>query len=902
VADRSVVVRLRAEIAEFRRQMGEAADVVEKNRQSVDTLSNQAGLMGAAMVAGALVSVRAWANFDEAMSHVESATHSTTQTMDALTQAALEAGKTTKFSATEAAGGIEELAKAGVAAEDIIGGGLTGALNLAAAGGLAVEESAEIAATALKTFGLEGSQVEHVADLMAAGAGKAQGSVHQLGMALKQSALVANSTGLTIEETSAALASFASAGLLGSDAGTSFKSMLQRLTPQSQEAQKAMDALGISAYDSQGQFIGLGKFAGNLQDSLKGLTDEQRNSALATIFGSDAVRAANVLYNEGAAGVARWTDAVNDTGYAAETARLRLDNLKGDLTTLKGAFENAMIGMGSTSDSTLRGMVQNLTEVIRQFSELPGEVQGATLAFVGAGGLVLLGVAGLGKLTVAINNTRVALRALEISGRAAGAAVGAIGLAVAAGAFAFAKWAEDAAKARQKTEEFLDTLDEVGNQTDATVRKLTDNLSNEKLGRSFGEWVMGDDPTSALEFARKIGVGFKDMTGYILEDADAIKKVNAALQEYEARSGNQGKGGNGTGVAKSTAEDQTARFTELLGRERDALTEAERAAALKGQANEELGVTEESAAAAADKVTVAMQEQAVTMAELLEMQREMAGEVLSVRDAENQFEASVDAAAQALADNGATLDVTTEKGRANRSALDDIAESGWDLVESMEANGSTQEELQGTMQATRDRFIEAAIQFGMTGDEAAALADQFKLIPKDVKTTATIDAAQARDVAAEMRAKYDGLGRPINTVMSLSLNSSAFDRALSDRQAALAAAGGNGGGGFASGGWTGDMSPTRVAGVVHGREFVVKAGPASTHRAELEAMNAGRYAAAPSMGPVSSSSSGGTVVSLEGTTVVLQVGEREFTGYVAGVADARVVAGIRTATSGRGTR
>jgi hypothetical protein len=445
---------------------------------------------------------------------------------------------------------------------------------------------------------------------------------------------------------------------------------------------------------------------------------------------------------------------------------------------------------------------------------------------------------------------------------------------------------------RQKTEEFLDTLDEAGNQTDQTLKKITKDLSDEKLGRSFGEWVTGQDPTSALEFARKIGVGFKDMTGYILEDADAIRKVNDALKEYQERSGNQGKGGNGTGVAKSTAEDQTARFTELLGREREALTEAEKAAALKAQADEELGVASESAAAASDKVTVAMQEQAITMAELLELQREMAGVVLSVRDAENAFEASIDAASQALTDNGATLDVTTDKGRANRSALDDIAESGWELVESMEANGATQEELQAAMQSTRDRFIEAATQFGLTGDEAAALADQLKLIPKDVNTTAKLSAEQARATADEMRAKYDGLGRPINTVMSLSLNAGAFDRALSDRQAALAAAGGNGGGGFASGGWTGNMDPSKVAGVVHGREFVVKAGPASQHRAELEAMNAGRYAAAPASGPAVVAAAGVSgPMEIVGT---LDLGNG-LVGMIRGVARQEAVGAVRTA-------
>ena len=170
--------------------------------------------------------------------------------MDLLREASIEAGKRTVFSATEAAGAVEELAKAGIATADILAGGLNGALDLAAAGGLDVAEAAGIAAIALKQFNLAGDQMPHVADLMAAGAGKAMGSVSDLGMALRQAGQVANMTGLTIEETTAGLSAFASAGLLGSDAGTSFKAMLQRLTPQSAEAQGKMDELGISAYDA----------------------------------------------------------------------------------------------------------------------------------------------------------------------------------------------------------------------------------------------------------------------------------------------------------------------------------------------------------------------------------------------------------------------------------------------------------------------------------------------------------------------------------------------------------------------------------------------------------------------------------------------------------------------------
>jgi len=183
-------------------------------------------------------------------------------------------------------------------------------------------------------FELKGSDVSHVADLLAAGAGKAQGSVDDMGMALKQSALVAKQTGLSIEDTTGALAQFASAGLLGSDAGTSFKTMLQRLTPQSDEAADLMNQLGLNAYDASGQFIGLEAYAGKLRDGLSRLTPEARNAALATLFGSDAVRAAAVLYEGGAEGVRKWREAVDDSGFAAAQAAILMDNLAGDVEQL----------------------------------------------------------------------------------------------------------------------------------------------------------------------------------------------------------------------------------------------------------------------------------------------------------------------------------------------------------------------------------------------------------------------------------------------------------------------------------------------------------------------------------------------------------------------------------------
>ena len=96
--------------------------------------------------------------------------------------------------------------------------------------------------------------------------------------------------------------------------------MLQSLTPSSKQARDEMAGLGISAYDAGGNFVGLAKFAKSLHDGLKDLSAEQRNASLKIIFGSDAVRAASVLYEQGAKGIQNWIDKTNDAGNAARTA------------------------------------------------------------------------------------------------------------------------------------------------------------------------------------------------------------------------------------------------------------------------------------------------------------------------------------------------------------------------------------------------------------------------------------------------------------------------------------------------------------------------------------------------------------------------------------------------------
>lgn len=439
MAERSVSYSFRADISDFRAKVAamgsavsdlgqqladsqESADGFFEGMQAVEDIGAKLGATaGSAFAASAFAA----ANFEESLSAVRAATGETAGGMEALREAALDAGQATVFSATEAAGAIENLAKAGVSTQDILGGGLDGALDLAAAGSLEVADAAEAAASAMTQFGLSGQDVPHIADLLAAGAGKAQGEVSDLAMALNQSGLVAAQTGLSIEETTGALAAFASAGLTGSDAGTSFKTMLQALTPTSKEARELIEELGISAYDTQGNFVGLTEFAASLQAGLADLSVEQQNAALKTIFGSDAVRAAAVIYEQGAAGIQQWISNVDDAGYAAEQAALRTDNLKGDIDELKGALETLLISTGDGQQGFLRSATQSATDFVNVLNGLPDEVQDAAGSLLGltavVGGAAFFGP----KVVAGIAATRAQLALLPaVAGRAQAAMLG----------------------------------------------------------------------------------------------------------------------------------------------------------------------------------------------------------------------------------------------------------------------------------------------------------------------------------------------------------------------------------------------------------------------------------------------------------------------------------------------
>ncbi|MEV8372479.1 phage tail tape measure protein [Kribbella sp. NPDC056861] len=754
MGDRTVSVKLTLRnegfVAGLRQASSQAKDFTnsvqqgaQKNKGSLDTMARSFAGVGLAAGAVGVLAVKHFADFDQAMSKVRASTHETAGNMQALRDAALDAGAKTTFSATQAATAIENLAKAGVSTKDILGGGLKGALDLAAAGSLQVGDAAEIAATAMTQFGLAGKDVPHIADLLAAAAGKAQGEVSDMAMALKQGGLVAAQMGLSIEETTGTLAAFASAGLIGSDAGTSLKTMLLALANPSGKAAQTLEDLGIAAYDATGNFVGLAPLAEQLKTKLGGLSQQQRDAALATIFGSDAIRAASVLYKNGAGGIADWTAKVNDQGYAAETAALKTDNLKGDLERLGGAFDTALIKLGEGANGPLRSLVQSADDAVSALADLPSWVQQGALALTGllaAGGL---GAAGLIKGVQAASDLRGALQKLDGVSKGLKFGLGGLGLALTTAAVVFGAFAKQSADSKRKVQEFQDTLDQT---TGAITGNTRAYVSNELAQKGLSEK------------AKSFGLSLSSVTDAALGNQSALDSIVGTLTKVADANVIAGSGAK-SGVSRFNEQGEAANalIKELTGMN-GSLTEAQKLQKYAAEGATENKSAQELQAEAVKKANEAFQAQAQSLQDVITKMHAASGAALDLAGSQIAVEAAIDKASEAIKENGKTHDITNEKGRANKTALLDIADAANKQTDAMLKAGKGNATVAATATTVQASFVKLATQMGYTVPQAKAMAKSLIDIP-NVTREAKLKANKA-DLDAKLAAAQKALANP----------------------------------------------------------------------------------------------------------------------------------------------
>lgn len=353
---------------------------------------------------GAATSVAA--NFDDAMSQVQGALGGASEDMDGLRDLALQLGADTVFSATESAQAMVELAKGGLTEAQIKGGALAASMDLAAAGQLNLADAAATTVQMMGSFGLGAGDATRIANALAGAANASSADVSDLTQAMSQCSAQASLAGWSLEDTAAALALFADHGVKGSDAGTSLKTMLQRLAAPTDQAAEAIAAYGLNIRDSNGKMKDISGIADELTGKLGGLSDAERDAALQTIFGSDASRAAAILMQSGSEGLAKYIAATNDATAAETMANAQKGELSWALENMGGAVESASIAFGTALAPAITAVAGVIGNVAEAFASLPAGVQTGIA-------VVLALVAALGPLLMVIGSVVAALPAIS---------------------------------------------------------------------------------------------------------------------------------------------------------------------------------------------------------------------------------------------------------------------------------------------------------------------------------------------------------------------------------------------------------------------------------------------------------------------------------------------------------
>lgn len=353
---------------------------------------------------GAATSVAA--SFDDAMSQVQGALGGASEDMDGLRNLALQLGADTVFSATESAQAMVELAKGGLTEAQIKGGALAASMDLAAAGQLNLADAAATTVQMMGSFGLGAGDATRIANALAGAANASSADVSDLTQAMSQCSAQASLAGWSLEDTAAALALFADHGVKGSDAGTSLKTMLQRLAAPTDQAAEAIAAYGLNIRDSNGKMKDISGIADELTGKLGGLSDAERDAALQTIFGSDASRAAAILMQSGSEGLAKYIAATNDATAAETMANAQKGELSWALENMGGAVESASIAFGTALAPAITAVAGVIGNVAEAFASLPAGVQTGIA-------VVLALVAALGPLLMVIGSVVAALPAIS---------------------------------------------------------------------------------------------------------------------------------------------------------------------------------------------------------------------------------------------------------------------------------------------------------------------------------------------------------------------------------------------------------------------------------------------------------------------------------------------------------
>ncbi len=801
--NQNIVIRLMADTASYEASMTRAGSTARSVASGMENTGRKSALItsgltaaGLAVTAFGVASVKMAADFDEQMSTVQANSGATAAQLSQLREAALQAGASTVYTAAESAGAINDLAKAGMSVSDILSGGLTASLNLAAAGQMDVGNAAEYMSQALTMFHLSGKDATSTADALAAGADKAVGDVSDFGEALNNCGVMANSFGMNLQETVGVLGLFAQNGIVGAEAGTQLNSMLMKLANPASDAKSTMEELGISTHDASGKFVGLANLAGQLHDKLGKLTDQQRQQAEATIFGSYAIKGAGIIMDAGKKGVEDWTKAVSDSGFAAQQASNKTNNLKGDLKMLESAIQSAMTKIGEGAQGPLRKLTQGLTDLITGFGDLPAGVQQAIVVMSALSGIMLgvhkaasslngststmannigLAIDPIQRVKAALSSAQTAFEMFRASGLSAQEQLERFGTAedsatlrskgfhnvadglisLMGGPWGIALGIATTAltgfmTATQNTKQAVQEVQSVASSGASAIHEaLVNQLQNMDVGTFHGEpgWLSAIEQgitgsKKLTDVMSEAGISITTMTKAAEGNKSAIKQVNDAADKLGSSLG------SGSHKATALRDGLTALTTAYQQGTKGAKDKSKALDELDGKASSAASSTKQAASATKDLGSSA-EDASEEIDGLVKSLFGLESNNLTADEAVDQLNQKIGQLSDTCKDNGVVfnqngdlLDRFSEKGTKTKQALEDIASSAQNAAEKILKQGENTNfsngeiaKANGVLADAREAIIKQAEASGMGEQAANDLADRWGLSSTSIKAS-----------------------------------------------------------------------------------------------------------------------------------------------------------------------
>ena len=327
-------------------------------------------------------------NFEQEMAKVSAISGADAEGIEKLTAKAKEMGETTVFSATESAQAFEYMAMAGWDTQDMLDG-IGGLMSLAAASGEDLGTTADIVTDALTAMGYSAGDAGKLADVMAAASSNANTNVSLMGSTFKYAAPLIGAMGYSMEDAAVAIGLMANAGIKGEKSGTALRTILTNLSAPTEKVQKAMDQLGISLTDNQGNMRSLDDVMKDLRTGFKDLSETEKTQVAADLAGKEAMSGLLAVVNAAPADYDKLTKAVNNSAGAAQSMSETMnDTVNGQVTLLKSKVEGIMIKIFDNASGAIREAIKQISDALDKvdwdkFGQKVGEIVKKVVDFFG---------------------------------------------------------------------------------------------------------------------------------------------------------------------------------------------------------------------------------------------------------------------------------------------------------------------------------------------------------------------------------------------------------------------------------------------------------------------------------------------------------------------------------------